>query len=230
MRHKVIRAAILGSLLAAVTAPAHAATADPDDDFMATYTGPPVQEVDLRSMGVSFDGAAFTLSATVDDVIGLNSNSYFVWGINRGAGAPRVAIKPDVLFDAIFIAYADRSAEYSLLPPPNFSNLPGIVQLAGNTMTAVIPLSLLPSNGFLPDQYRFTVWTHYAPLGPIGAPDHSGIADFSSTVVPAAIPEPSTWALLIAGFGAAGMAMRRTRRRLPSPGSAHSLGPKAQVA
>ena len=29
----------------------------------------------------------------------------------------------------------------------------------------------------------------------------------------AAVPEPSTWAMMLMGFGAAGAAMRRSRRR-----------------
>ncbi len=32
--------------------------------------------------------------------------------------------------------------------------------------------------------------------------------------VPGAVPEPSTWALMLAGFGAVGVAMRRARRNL----------------
>lgn len=32
-----------------------------------------------------------------------------------------------------------------------------------------------------------------------------------------AVPEPSTWAMMLIGFGAVGMSMRRTRRRAPLP-------------
>jgi hypothetical protein len=34
--------------------------------------------------------------------------------------------------------------------------------------------------------------------------------------VPPAVPEPSTWAFMLAGFGAAGVAMRRSRRKMVS--------------
>jgi len=34
--------------------------------------------------------------------------------------------------------------------------------------------------------------------------------------IPASVPEPATWAMMLVGFGGIGMAMRRSRRRKPS--------------
>ncbi|HEV2568466.1 PEPxxWA-CTERM sorting domain-containing protein [Sphingomonas sp.] len=201
--------------LSALGAPAQGATADADDDFIPTFAGTPVQELDIRSVDARLKDGVFRLSVTTDAPIGQTSSSYYVWGINRGAGAPRLqfvgappSLRPDLNFDAIFITYADQSAEFSLLPPSNFVNLAGAVQISGNTLTALLPLAMLPSNGFAPWQYEFTVWSHFNPIGPISSANNARIADFSPTIR-AAIPEPSSWAMMIAGFGLLGTAARR---------------------
>lgn len=214
------RLVVLAASVAAafMVTPATGATTDPDDDFIPTFTGMPVQELDIRSVDASLKDGVFNLSVTTDAPIGQSSSSYYVWGINRGAGAPRLQfvgapppLRPDLNFDAIFITYADQTAEYSLLPPPNFMNIAGAVQISGNTLTAQLPLAMLPSNGFTVGQYEFTVWSHYNPFGPITGANNSQIADFSPTIR-AAIPEPASWALMIAGFGLAGAGARRRVR------------------
>ena len=45
-------------------------------------------------------------------------------------------------------------------------------------------------------------------------PSHSSTCGFSRTVLGGAVPEPATWAMMILGFGGAGVALRRRRAAL----------------
>jgi hypothetical protein len=75
----------------------------------------------------------------------------------------------------------------------------------------VIPLADLPSNGFTAAQYRYNLW----PRDGLNTADNGQIADFApdASSFTASVPEPAAWALMIAGFGLVGAALRR---RLPT--------------
>lgn len=210
----------LASMLAMAVpaAPALACTADPIGDFEGTYTGPALGGIDISCVSVRFDGTDFHLKATLADNITNAGASYLVWGVDRGAGKPRLQfigapppIKPDLLFDTVFLNFQDGSAELGVIPeqgPPVFTNPVGLVSFSGNVLEAVLPLALIPSTGFAPQDYRFTVWSHYQAEP--GAVDPSNVfkADFSPTIQPS-VPEPAAWAMMILGFGVVGAAARR---------------------
>ncbi len=217
---------VAGALLLTATfgaAPAMACTADPFGDFEASYTGPGLAALDITCVSVSFDGTAFHMKAMLADSIANAGSSYLVWGIDRGKGAPRLQfqgapppIKPDLLFDAVFLAYQDGSSELGIIPemgPPDFTFPDGLLSYAGNVMTATIPLAMLPSSGFDPWNYRFTVWSHYQANPDEHDNNNVFKADFSATIRPA-IPEPASWAMMIFGFGAVGRALRASRRKM----------------
>ena len=78
---------------------------------------------------------------------------------------------------------------------------------SGDTISASVPLSLLPSSGFMPTQFGFNLWPR------LNGGDFTNIADFApNNSTFAAVPEPASWALMIVGFGALG-GMVRARRR-----------------
>lgn len=218
--------AIHSALLAAVAATALAVearatlVADPVGDFEPTYVGPHVDDADITGIGVSFDGTNFTMTMTTAGTIGTTPGTYYVWGINRGNGVPRLqfvgappAIKPKLRFNAVDLTYPDGSSVIGGLSfPPSFTSYPGLVSVNGNMLTAILPAALVPSNGYDFSHYQFTVWAH-VPDGPLDdSPSNARIADFSRTVnIAGAVPEPASWAMLVTGFGLAGAVLRRRR-------------------
>ena len=87
---------------------------------------------------------------------------------------------------------------------------PGSVSLTGNQFIATVPLSLLPSTGFSPTNYGFNLWPR------TGLGNNAQISDFApddALLTAAAVPEPSTWAMMLIGFGAVGLGLRRRKGR-----------------
>ena len=80
-----------------------------------------------------------------------------------------------------------------------------------SVMGVLLSLALLPSTGFDVADYRINLWTrdgsgnaHIADFAVDGGT--FGVVDLRG-----AVPEPATWALMIAGFGAVGASLRRRR-------------------
>ena len=203
--------------LTMAAAPAVAAT-DAADDFLATYTGPQDASLDILQASAVFDGTSFHLSATLASAPGAIEGSIYVWGINRGGGAPRLtfgapAVGPSVLFDAVAVMFPDGLGRIAILPemgPPAITNLPGLIEVHGDTIRGVFDAALLPGNGFEPGDYTFTLWSR-ARVNPLFDGANSEIAAFAPDVggFRAAVPEPAAWALMILGLAAAGTAIRR---------------------
>jgi hypothetical protein len=127
-------------------------------------------------------------------------------------GAPP-AVGPTVLFDSLLVLFGDgtgRTVAFNPSGPPTITPVAGGL-ISGNTITGYAPLGLLPSTGFAPADYTFTLWTRRR-INPAVDTDNTEIADFGPTITAQAVPEPSTWALLILGFGTVGLGMRHKRR------------------
>ena len=96
--------------------------------------------------------------------------------------------------------------------------------LNGTQIGGILPVAVNDSaNGFLPYLINFI-----AP-GPVtirffsdGAPNADGVIDNVLLTGPVAggVPEPSTWAMMLLGFGAIGASMRYRRRKASLRGSA----------
>lgn len=215
---------IAASLMLAIGSGANATVVvDPLGDFLATYSGPTNPDLDITSASATFDGANFLLSSTTNGSIGATPGSLFVWGINRGAGAPRLtfgspSIGAGLLFDAVVVMFPDGTLRVVSIPamgPPTINNFAGGATVSGNTISAAAPLSLLFSTGFTPDQYTFALWSR-ARVNPLMDGTNAEIADFApgqGSFLATAVPEPATWLSMLLGFGLVGGTLRAARRR-----------------
>ena len=204
--------AFAAALLSSVNV-AHAVTvADPTSDFLPSFAGPNDADLDVTSFSVTFNSVTniFTLGAVFAGVINPANAGRYVFGVNTGTGvlAPFAAIgQPLVVFNQAVVINKDGTGNVGATALP----ISDIVVI-GNQLTAKVSLALLPSTGYTPVQYGWNLWPRNAVAG------NAGISDFAPNNALLAInpvPEAGTWAMVIVGFGAAGVALRR-RRSVPA--------------
>lgn len=183
---------------------AEAATVlDAVGDFAPGYIDA-ASDLDVTSFSVGYDSTTqdFSLAATMAGLINPATAGVYIIGVNTGTGpnAPFAAIgAPNVRFNQTLRINKDGTA---LLGSSTLN-----ATIVGNLFTISVPLSLLASTGFTPEQYGWNLW----PRNGIGAgtfatdfaPDNAMLA------VNAAVPEPRIWTMMILGFGVAGAALRR---------------------
>ena len=192
---------------------------DPTGDFLAGYVGPRAGDLDVLSAGVTFDGTRFVLSATMNGTIGTTAGALYVWGVDRGAGTARFpTLAPGVTFDSVVSLQAVRDATGALVGAGTVTLIVGggsttltasDVLISGNTITATVLASALPSQGFTPANDTFNLWPR------VGTGNNNQISDFApdnSNLRASSVPEPSS--LLLGGVaGLGGLAWRAFRRR-----------------
>lgn len=218
------RLAAIGAAMAAATS-ASATVVDPVNDLLSTYTGPGSGDVDIMSGDVAFDGTSFLLSATLASDIDPIPGQLYAWGIDRGAGTPRIDllrdpdIAPDIVFDAVLVMLPNGVLTVVTIPvagAPTFTTVIGGTVVNGDTLSATIPLSLLFSTGFAPEDYTFGFWSRIR-VDPTVDGTNNEIADFllgSGTINARVVPEPATWLTMLLGLGVVGSVMRRGRKSL----------------
>jgi len=184
---------------------------DRPGDFLASFAGSlGSSDLDVLAATVLYDAGSdsFTLKATLNGAVGSTATGLYVWGVNRGAGTAGFAANGigGVRFDRVVILRPDGSgtvAGAGALPA-------GSVLIAGNTITATLSASLLPSTGFGNKlDYTWNLWPRDGAFSGFTAisdfaPDN---ANFTATPV----PEPSTALLSLLGLG--GLAAWRRRRQ-----------------
>lgn len=209
-----MKSMIMGGAVMAMLASAGPALAvfDPAGDFLPTHEGPALADADIRRATAAYFENSLVLFAEMDGDLVSPGLSY-VWGVDRGAGTAGLfdgepPVGPGVTFDAVVVLRADATGEvvaFNEAGPPTVTSIEGAVLPFGAFIFAFLDEELLPSRGFAFEGYRFNFWTR------TGA-GNRGIADLAQAEGTfAAVPEPSSWAMLIAGFGAMGGAMRRRR-------------------
>lgn len=207
MHNKALLAGMFASTLLFATPAIAASVVDPTGDFLPTYTaGPRLADLDVTGFSVNYNSALqfFTLGASFAGDITPQTAGLYVFGVNTGTGTARpfAAIgEPNVIFNQAIVIQKDGTGSVgaTALDPAGIS-------IAGNILTARIPLSLLPSTGFSPTQYGFNLWPR------IGLGNNNQITDFSpenATIAISAVPEPATWAMMLMGLGAVGLGLRR---------------------
>lgn len=192
-----------GAILALTAGSAQALTVtDPTGDFLPTYTGPQTADLDVTAFSVAFDDVAdaFLLSANFAGAITPTAPGFYVIGVNTGTGPlhPFGPVgQPNVLFNQFMVIQKTGVATLGANALTT--------SILGSNLSVIVPLSLLPSTGFTPGRYGFNIW-------PRQAGGLSALADFApNNATLAAVPEPASWAMMIAGFGLAGAVLRRRR-------------------
>lgn len=202
---------ILAFSLIAVAPAADAATVtDPVGDFVPGFIGPASPDLDVTSFSVAFDASTsnFLLGASFAGAINPSTPGFYIIGVDTGTGviAPFGPIgQPNVVFNQAIRINKDGTGSLGAA-----TLAPSTISLVGNLFTVSVPLSALPSTGFAPGQYGFNLWPR------VGLGNNNQISDFSPNnallSVSGAAPEPAAWSMMLLGFGAAGVAIRRRRR------------------
>jgi hypothetical protein len=212
MKSTLVGAAALSAMLVPGLSQATTIT-DPAGDFLPTFVGPHNADLDILSTTVDMVGGDFVVSATLAGAVGATAGASYVFGVNTGgAGAPFAPFEPNVLFNSKIVLKANApSTVTDNIAHPTVTTLgSGAVTVAGDTITALIPISLLPGTGLAAGQYGFSFWS----ADGAGFPE---IADFAPNdgtfTVGAAVPEPASWAMMLVGIGGLGAVTRAGRRR-----------------
>jgi hypothetical protein len=90
----------------------------------------------------------------------------------------------------------------SLLSPSN-------IQIAGNSISADISGTLLPSTGMAAGKYTYNLWPRDTTALGGGVSPISDFAPDGANITIAAVPEPGTYALFGAGMGVIALLRRR---------------------
>ncbi|MEF7617561.1 PEP-CTERM sorting domain-containing protein [Aquincola sp. MAHUQ-54] len=187
---------------------------DRPGDFLATFAGSSTStDLDVLSATVTYDASSdlFMLSSTMSGAIGGTPTGFYVWGVNRGAGTAGFAANgiDGVRFDRVVLLRPDGTGSVG-----GAGNLPaGSVTISGNTITGIVSGALLPSTGFDKRDYTWNLWPRDGSFSGFAAISDFAPDNASFTSTPGPVPEPSTYALMLAGIAAVGWAARRRGTR-----------------
>jgi hypothetical protein len=202
--------AMLGALIgmfAFSVMPAYAEhVTDPSGDFLATYIGTKNGDMDALSSDVTFNPgtSTFTFSATVAGAIGTTAGGAWVWGLDRGKGTEEFLTNSPpfgagVKFDSVVALFADKTGSFVNISGggTQTSLSAGSVKVNGDTISATVPLSAIPSEGFAPQNYTWNFWPEQVLASPLYVSDFAPDARNATLTI---VPEPASVLGLALGF------------------------------
>lgn len=187
--HRV--SALAGALLTASGAAQAALIVDAPGDLLNGFNAATSPDLDVITAEVTYNNAdnTFTFTSTLAGNVGTTATASYVWGVNRGAGTAGFAGNglPNVLWDRLVRLVPGGTSQILGGGLPTINIDPAAITISGSTISAVFAASLLPGNGFAPENYTVNLWPRVnAPSG------FAGISDFAPnntnapvTVIPA---------------------------------------------
>jgi hypothetical protein len=167
--------------------------------------------LDVTFANVTLNGANLDFTATLNGNVGQTAGAVYVFGLDRGMGTAKFANigEGDVLFDSTFVIKGSGGGTVNDLIAKTSTSISDVL-LSGNTISGIVPLADLPSEGFSADQYTFALWPES------GAPNaaNTEITDFApqnANLTVSSAPEPTTMSLF--GMTAAGAFFFLRRRK-----------------
>lgn len=193
--------------------PAEATPLGPSSGFLPSFTGPQNGDFEIVSGEATLTGSNFVFNASFNAPIGTTQGVFYVWGVDRGLNiAPFGSFRPGILFDAVVVSAPTLNQNFvfdltTMVATPLTANE---VDVSGNSLKLIVPVSLLPSKGFALSDYLVSLWTRDG----LNSADNTQIAEFapSDSVVGVKVPEPITIALFGAGLAGAAAMRRRTKK------------------
>jgi hypothetical protein len=206
---------VLGCLTCGSGLAGAATVIDGPGGFIPSFTGTQSPDIDILSASLDLSGTNLLFSATLNGTIG-NAADTYVLGINRGLSTRNFSAVglPGVTFDSVLTVTGA-----GVLGGTDFVTATGIsapFQISGSSITAVIPLSILPIVGSFTtaDQFLWNFWTR-GSLNGVAVAGNSGLADFAPNSSDASVtPLPSALPLFASGGGLLGyLGWRRKRKQ-----------------
>jgi hypothetical protein len=182
---------------------------NPPNEFLPSFTGPLNGDLEVLSANVTLDGSNFDFTATLNGTVGETPGAVYVFGINRGDGASKFANigEAGVVFDATFVISAAGTGTVNDLLSKTATPVAGVTPSA-SAISAVVPVSDLPSEGFSPGNYQFNLWPEAGPPNP-GNTEISNFTPNNSDAQVSVVPEPGTVSLCGMAAGGALVLLRR---------------------